>query len=127
MDKNKIALGSLAMDLKRVALGYYRNSTKVAEIFMEEALKRKKELNLNLVSFKGVYVFIKTSKIIELYITKKEWLKKIVLRSRYNTKKDIIFVIELFPFSMKAKIITLWLNNKKDKHYTLDKTKYNKL
>ena len=46
MDKNKIALGSLAMDLKRVALGYYRNSTKVAEIFMEEALKRKKEVDV---------------------------------------------------------------------------------
>ena len=46
MDKNKIALGSLAMDLKRVALGYYRNSTKVAEIFMEEALKRQKEVDV---------------------------------------------------------------------------------
>ncbi len=46
MDKNKIALGALAMDLKRVALSYYRNSNKVAEIFMEEALKRKKEVDL---------------------------------------------------------------------------------
>lgn len=46
MDKNKIILGSLAMDLKRVALGYYRNSTRVAEVFMGEAMKRKEEVDL---------------------------------------------------------------------------------
>lgn len=46
MDKNKIILGSLAMDLKRVALGYYRNSTKMAEVFMKEAIERKKEVDL---------------------------------------------------------------------------------
>lgn len=44
--ENKIILGSLAMDLKRVALGYYRNSTRVAEVFMGEATKRKKEVDL---------------------------------------------------------------------------------
>ncbi len=44
--ENKIILGSLAMDLKRVALSYYRNSTRVAEEFMGEATKRKKENDL---------------------------------------------------------------------------------
>lgn len=42
---DKAILGALAMDLKRVALGYYKGSYKTAEIFLGEALKRKSELN----------------------------------------------------------------------------------
>lgn len=42
---NKIALESLAMDLKRVALGYHRNSLIMAKRFYEEALARKKEID----------------------------------------------------------------------------------
>lgn len=42
---NKIVLSSLAMDLKRVALAYNRGSEKVAQRFMEEALKRKDEID----------------------------------------------------------------------------------
>lgn len=47
MDKQrqKIALSSLAMDLKRVALGYYRGSYITANRFFEEALKRRKEVD----------------------------------------------------------------------------------
>lgn len=45
MDKNKIALSSLALDSKRVALGYFRGSNSVAERFFEEALMRKKEID----------------------------------------------------------------------------------
>lgn len=46
---DKIILESLAMDLKRVALGYYRGSEGMAERFAKEAKARKKELrNLNL-------------------------------------------------------------------------------
>jgi len=44
--KNKIALESMAMDLKRVALGYHNNSLKMAERFHREAIARKKEINL---------------------------------------------------------------------------------
>ncbi len=43
--KNKAILGALAMDLKRVALGYFRGSTPMAERFFEEALKRRSELD----------------------------------------------------------------------------------
>ena len=42
---DKAILGALAMDLKRVALGYYKGSYKTAEIFLGEALKRKQELD----------------------------------------------------------------------------------
>mgnify|MGYP001566165162 FL=1 len=45
MDKNKIVLSSLALDLKRVALGYWRGSNNVAERFFEEALRRKEEID----------------------------------------------------------------------------------
>jgi len=42
---NKQILGALAMDLKRVALGYFRGSTSMTKKFSQEALKRKSELD----------------------------------------------------------------------------------
>ncbi len=43
---NKIIFGSIAMDLKRVAIGYYRGSNKMAERFLGEALKRRSEVDV---------------------------------------------------------------------------------
>lgn len=43
MGTNKLALASLAMDLKRVALGLHRGSSVTATRFIEEARKRKAE------------------------------------------------------------------------------------
>ena len=43
--KNKEILGAMAMDLKRTALGYFRGSNSMAERFLQEALKRKKEID----------------------------------------------------------------------------------
>ncbi len=48
--KNKQILGALAMDLKRVALGYFRGSLPMAEKFYEEALKTKGEIDIKNVS-----------------------------------------------------------------------------
>lgn len=45
MSEDKLILSSLAMDLKRTALGYYRNSNKMADRFLQEAIERKKEIN----------------------------------------------------------------------------------
>ncbi len=45
MNKNQIALSSISMDLKRVALGYHRGSIATASRFLEEALKRKNEVD----------------------------------------------------------------------------------
>ncbi|KKP58096.1 MAG: hypothetical protein UR52_C0022G0003 [Candidatus Gottesmanbacteria bacterium GW2011_GWA1_34_13] len=42
---NQIILASLAMDLKRAALGLNRKSYPMAQRFLLEAIKRKKELN----------------------------------------------------------------------------------
>ena len=40
---DKIILSSLAMDLKRAAIGFHRGSHKMAEKFLSEAIKRKNE------------------------------------------------------------------------------------
>ncbi len=46
MNTDKFAIESLAMDLKRVALGYYNGSEKAGKRFSEEALKRKDEITI---------------------------------------------------------------------------------
>ncbi|EKE21149.1 MAG: hypothetical protein ACD_7C00334G0003 [uncultured bacterium] len=61
--KNKIALESMAMDLKRAALGYHNNSLKMAERFREEALVRKREINLKEVKPYLRLILQKTEKI----------------------------------------------------------------
>lgn len=45
----KIALESLSMDLKRVAMGYYRGSDTMAKRFAQEALKRKEDVDISLI------------------------------------------------------------------------------
>ncbi|MBI3255395.1 MAG: hypothetical protein HYZ63_00305 [Candidatus Andersenbacteria bacterium] len=44
MSQEKIAIESLAMDLKRVSLGLQRDSMKMAQRFKQEALAREEEL-----------------------------------------------------------------------------------
>ena len=44
MTKIYIAIASLAMDLKRVALGFYQGSDKTARLFCQEALERIEEI-----------------------------------------------------------------------------------
>jgi len=44
-ERTKIALASLAMDLKRVALGLHRGSNKMSERFLKEAVERRKEID----------------------------------------------------------------------------------
>ena len=42
---NKILLESMALDLKRVALGAHSHSIKMAERFLQEVFKRNKQLD----------------------------------------------------------------------------------
>lgn len=44
-DASRVALSSIAMDLKRVALGYDRGSIKMADKFLEEAIIKKKNID----------------------------------------------------------------------------------
>lgn len=46
MNNQKIALASLAMDLKRVALALHRGSLSMANRFRKEALERSHELSV---------------------------------------------------------------------------------
>ncbi len=47
---NKFILESLASDLKRVALGMHRGSNTMALRFLDEALKRKDEVEIKIVA-----------------------------------------------------------------------------
>ncbi len=47
---NKFILESLASDLKRVSLGLHRGSNAMALRFLNEALKRKNEVDLEIVA-----------------------------------------------------------------------------
>lgn len=49
MNKTFISLSSISMDLERVATGYQRGSTKMADRFLKEALMRRGEIDRNLV------------------------------------------------------------------------------
>ena len=44
---NKQILGALSLDLKRVAIGYFRGSIQLSDRFLQEALKRKSEIDKN--------------------------------------------------------------------------------
>ena len=45
MNKTFVSLSSISMDLERVAMGYQRGSVKMADRFLEEALKRRNEID----------------------------------------------------------------------------------
>lgn len=47
MNRNKVAIESLSMDLLRTALGYHKGSRKMADRFKEEALKRCSEIQIS--------------------------------------------------------------------------------
>lgn len=49
MSNNYIAISSLAMDLKRIALAFYKGSNETGERFIIEANKRKNEIDTKLV------------------------------------------------------------------------------
>lgn len=47
MHKNNLILSSMAMDLKRAAIGWHRGSDQMAERFFQEVTARKKEIDEN--------------------------------------------------------------------------------
>lgn len=85
---NRIIIESLAMDLKRVALGLYRGSYPMADRFKEEALKRESELeNQQLDSYLKNLL---------------EKTKKILLSQKADRAEDILMYSTLFQnFALK--------------------------
>lgn len=45
MSPTFISLSSISMDLERVAMGYHRGSMAMANRFLEEAMKRRREID----------------------------------------------------------------------------------
>ncbi|EKD86074.1 MAG: hypothetical protein ACD_37C00487G0004 [uncultured bacterium] len=68
MNRNKIAIESLSMDLLRVALGYHRGSNKMTKNFLREAKKRVNEVEKSKVK----PYFVKILKRIPTDLSKKD-------------------------------------------------------
>jgi len=64
---------------------------------------------------------LSTSKIIEVEVLNNR-VTKIVFRTHYDVKFDLVVVMNLPDLSVR----TVWLNSKTDKHRTLDRSKYDK-
>lgn len=87
----KVIIESLAMDLKRVSLGLFRNSVVMAERFKQEALKREKELE----------TFPLDNHLAKL--TKST--KKVLSRNRPRTAEDALMLSVLFQNYAQKKLI----------------------
>lgn len=61
------------------------------------------------------------SKIIEVEVLNNR-VTKMVFRTAYDNKFDIVVVMNLPDLSVR----TIWLNKRSDKHRTLDRSKYDK-
>lgn len=66
------------------------------------------------------------SNIVEMYTEDNRNVLKILMRVPYDYTRDIVLVIQPDFQKGKAKVITFWLNHKKDQHPGLDMTKYTK-
>jgi hypothetical protein len=68
-------------------------------------------------------VRVKKDNIIEVHTEDDVNCKKVVVRISYDYSRDIVLVLELVPDDC-AKVITFWLNLKKDLHENFNKEKY---
>ncbi len=86
----KIVIESLAMDLKRIALGLHRNSLGMAKRFKEEALKRESELE----SFP-----------LDNYLTKLvKSTKRVLSHNSSRTAEDVLMLSVLFQNYAQKKL-----------------------
>lgn len=67
-------------------------------------------------------VNINWGNVVEIHTDDNVNVKKLLLRINYDKYRDMVLAIQVLP--KYAKVITFWLNDKKDKHTHLDKTKY---
>lgn len=82
MSEQRIIIESLAMDLKRVAIGLQRGSTKMADRFKEEALKREAELEVQSLSPYLAKLVVKS--------------KEVLLNGKERTAEDALMYSTLF-------------------------------
>lgn len=65
MKEEYILVSSLAMDLKRVALGLHKGSFKMAERFIQEAIRRQNELKKDTLPIYLMSLIEKSRKVLE--------------------------------------------------------------
>lgn len=89
MNDQKMIVASLAMDLKRVALGLHRGSLNMANRFKEEVLKRARELESQQTSnyLRKLLVGMKSSLAKNNERTAEDALMYSILLQNYVTKK----------------------------------------
>ena len=90
--------------------------------YTRHGLLRAKQYKVN----RPKKLFFFKSSLLEVHVTKRGNISKLIFRTSYSKKKDIVYVIGFVLCGFKAKVVTLWLNDKKDKHFTLKKDKYSK-
>lgn len=88
MNNQKIIIESLAMDLKRIALGLHRGSFNMANRFKEEALRRESELE---------------NQQLDNYLRKLlKRMKQTLLNQNINSAEDVLMYSTLFQnFALK--------------------------
>lgn len=91
--------------------------------YTRHALVRKERISKGKICVIPHMARVTKNNLVEMFTDDNKIIKKAVIRTEYNKYQDIVMVLELLP-KHKAKVITFWLNAKKDNHYTLNKTKY---
>ena len=97
--------------------------TKVKLFYTPHALSRRKREGEKFLKTIPRYIKINNDIIQEIHSIDDIHCKKIVVRLDYDDNRDIVLVLE--PQSKNwSNVVTLWLNKKKDRHKTLNKTNY---
>lgn len=82
--------------------------------------KERKDESYNLMVVPSV-VRLQPSNVIEVHTEDNINIKKTLIRIKYTQTQDMILVLEPLFDQQAAKVITLWVNNKKDHHKSLKK------
>lgn len=90
--------------------------------YTSHAMERKEDKYEGLKVLPTIVRILK-SNVFEIHTENNINCTKVLVRTPYDYKRDITLVLELLPME-KAKVITFWLNLKKDQHKNFDKTRY---
>lgn len=89
-------------------------------IHAEERKKREGKYDLKVLPS---VVKVNSSNVFEIHTEDDIICKKVAIRIHYDHRRDIILILELINEN-KAKVVTFWLNSKKDNHKNFKKEKY---
>jgi len=64
--------------------------------------------------------------IIEIHTDNNKYIRKVVIKEKYNKKKNLILVLKLKYKTKRAIVMTVYYNDRNDSYQKLNKRKYNK-